>query len=199
MSPAVASGSIRIVGELADLDHLLVDTRVDSMEMRLFDYALRNEAPIHLALDRRQLIVDDLRVVGEGTKLRISGNVGLRQNRIALEAAGDANLGILQGFFRNVRGSGHAELTAAINGPFDRPIFSGRATIAKGRIRHLSLPNSFDSMVMSELKPSMFWLPLTPTTVTGALKVLMSSRARAGTWMSKSVSTTLSLRRSTTR
>ena len=54
-------------------------------------------------------------------------------------------------------------------------------------------------MVTSELKPSMFWLPLTPITVTGALKVLMSSRARDGTWISKSVSTTLSLRRSTTR
>ena len=54
-------------------------------------------------------------------------------------------------------------------------------------------------MVTFELNPSMFWLPLTPITVTGALKVLMSSRARDGTWMSNSVSTTLSLRRSTTR
>ena len=33
----------------------------------------------------------------------------------------------------------------------------------------------------------------------GALNELTSSRIRSGTWMSKSVSTTLSLRRSTTR
>jgi hypothetical protein len=35
--------------------------------------------------------------------------------------------------------------------------------------------------------------------VTGALNVLTSSRVLAGTWISKSVSTTLSLRRSTRR
>src|SRR5688572_32472458 len=43
-----------------------------------------------------------------------------------------------------------------------------------------SSPNSCDSIVTSELKPSMFWLPLTPITVTGALKVLISNRARDG-------------------
>ena len=46
---AVASGAIRVVGELADFDHLLVDGTVDSVEMSLFDYSLRNAAPIHLA------------------------------------------------------------------------------------------------------------------------------------------------------
>ena len=40
----------------------------------------------------------------------------------------------------------------------------------------LPSPKSVDSIVMSELKPSMFWLAVTPITVTGALKVLMSSR-----------------------
>src|SRR6185295_4937191 len=49
-----------------------------------------------------------LRLVGEDTRLRVSGTVGLGDQRIALRAAGDANLGILQGFFRDVRGSGRA-------------------------------------------------------------------------------------------
>src|SRR5213076_3041165 len=40
----------------------------------------------------------------------------------------------------------HAQLTAAVNGPIDQPLFSGSATIADGRIRHLSVPNALDAI-----------------------------------------------------
>ena len=143
---AVASGSIRVVGDLADLDHLFVDGTVDTLDVRLLDYALKNAAPIRLALDRNQVKVQELELVGDDTRLRVSGVVGLRDQRIALRADGDANLGILQGFFRDVRGSGRAELAAAINGPLHEPVFSGSATITDGRVRHLSLPNSLEAI-----------------------------------------------------
>src|SRR6185295_4105925 len=109
------SGSMRVVGELADFDHLLVDGTVDSLDLRLFDYAIRNAAPIRLALDQQTIRVDELELVGEDTRLRVGGTIGLVDRRIALQAAGDANLGILQGFFRDVRGSGRAELVAGVN------------------------------------------------------------------------------------
>ncbi len=143
---AIASGSIRIVGELADIDHLLVDATADSVDMRLFDYAIRNASPIRIALDQHRVRVDELELVGEDTRLRVAGSIGLHDRRIAIEAAGDANLGILQGFFRDVRGSGRAALKAAIEGPLDAPLFSGSATIINGRIRHFSIPNSLDAV-----------------------------------------------------
>jgi len=143
---AIASGSIRIVGELADVDHLLVDATVDSLDMRLFDYAVRNAAPIRLALDQHILRVEDFQLVGEETRLAVGGSIALHEQRIALRAIGDANLGILQGFFRDVRGSGRAELEAAVNGPLYEPVFSGSATITDGRVRHFSLPNSLDAI-----------------------------------------------------
>ena len=144
---AVASGSMRVVGELADINHLLVDGTVDSVEMRLFDYVLRNGAPIKIALDQNVVRVADLQLVGDDTRLRIGGTIGLQDQRIALLAAGDANLGILQGFFPNeMRGSGRAELVAAIDGPLYEPEFSGSATITNGRIRHFSMPNSLDAI-----------------------------------------------------
>jgi len=143
---AVATGSIRIVGELADFNHLLVDGTVDRLDMRLLDYSIHNAAPIRLSLDQQQVKVEELELVGDDTRLRVSGTVGLREERIALKAAGDANLGILQGFFREVRGSGRAELTAEINGPLREPVFSGSATITDGRVRHFSLPNALDSI-----------------------------------------------------
>src|SRR6185503_2782075 len=132
---AVVSGAIRVVGELSDPNRLLVDATVDSLDMRLLDYAVKNDGPIRMALDRQQVKVDELRLVGEDTRLRVSGGVDLGARRIALKAAGDANLGILQGFFRDVRGSGRAELIAAIDGPLAQPEFSGSATITDGRVR----------------------------------------------------------------
>src|SRR5262249_53396163 len=84
--------------------------------------------------------------VGDDTRLRVSGSVNLHDERIGLQANGEANLGILQGFFRGVRGSGRAELTASVDGPLKQPVFSGSATITDGRVRHLSLPNALDDI-----------------------------------------------------
>ena len=144
---AIAGGSIRVVGPLGDLDRLQVDGTVDSLELRLLDYAVHNATPIRLALARRQIRVNELQLEGVDTRLRVGGTVGLQDERIALQVAGDANLGILQGFFPgSIRGSGRAELTAAIDGPLRQPQFSGNATLTNGRIRHLSVPNSLDAI-----------------------------------------------------
>jgi len=154
---AVATGSLRIAGELADLDHLLVDGTVDSLDLRLFDtpgakpsgvptYAVRNAGPMKLALDRRVVRLGDVELVGEDTRLRIGGTVSLRDDRVALQAVGDANLAVLQALFHDVRGSGRAELTAAVNGPMREPVFSGSARVTNGRIRHFALPNSLDAI-----------------------------------------------------
>lgn len=143
---AVVSGSIRIVGELADVDHLLVDGTVDSVDMRLFDYAVRNASPVRLSLDHNEIKVDDLQLVGVDTQLRVSGSINLNEEKIALRAAGEANLGVLQGFFKDVRSSGRARLTAAIDGPLRQPVFSGNAAIVDGRVRLFSLPNALDDI-----------------------------------------------------
>src|SRR5262249_40812189 len=90
--------------------------------------------------------VDDLQLVGEGTKVRVAGTVGLHDQKIALQATGDADLAIVQAFFRDVRGSGRAEIAAAVNGPLRDPVFSGSAKLTDGRIRRFSLPNSLDAI-----------------------------------------------------
>jgi hypothetical protein len=149
MSPfttAVADGTIRVVGELADIDHLLVEATVDKLQLKLFDYPATNEGPIQLALNRHVAEVKRFRLVGEGTALELSGNVGLHDNRIALDASGDANLGILQGFYREIRSDGNASLQAQVRGALDAPVFSGNATIANGRIRYTSLPHSLQAI-----------------------------------------------------
>ena len=143
---AVVSGSMRVVGDLSDVGRVSVDGVVDKVEMRLFDYGIRNAIPVRLTLDRRVIKVEDLQLVGDDTRLRVTGAVNLNDERIGLRVVGDANLGILQGFFKDVRGSGRAELTAAIDGPLKQPVFSGSATVTDGRIRYFSLPNALDAI-----------------------------------------------------
>ncbi|HZY06561.1 MAG TPA: hypothetical protein VFE69_02410, partial [Ilumatobacteraceae bacterium] len=109
---AIASGNLRVVGELADIDHLVVDTTVDKLDMRLFDYRLRNALPIRMALDRHSIRVTDMRLIGEETQLDVSGVIDLHNERIAMRANGAANLGILQGFVPNIRSTGQATLEA---------------------------------------------------------------------------------------
>ena len=104
----MASGSIRVSGRLADVDHLLVDGTVDTLDMRLFDYTLKNATPIRMSLNDGQVSIDELRLEGVDTQLRLGGRIDLRNERIAVQANGDANLGLLQGFFHDVLSSGRA-------------------------------------------------------------------------------------------
>jgi translocation-and-assembly-module (TAM) inner membrane subunit TamB-like protein len=143
---AVVSGSVRVVGNLSDLDDLLVDGTVDSLDMRLFDYALRNARPIRLALDRNSVRVADMRIVGQDTQIDIAGVASLNDRTINMRANGDANLAVLQGFIADLRSSGTASLSATLEGPLDDPIAGGTLTLKNGRIRHFALPHALENI-----------------------------------------------------
>jgi translocation and assembly module TamB len=143
---AVASGNVRVVGQLANVDELLVETIVDRLDLRLFEYQLRNAAPIRLALDRHTMRIDEMRLIGEDTQLDIEGAINLHDERIAVRATGDAGLGILQGFVPNVRTSGRASLEALFEGPMRDPIVTGTMTVDDGRLRHFDLPHALEDI-----------------------------------------------------
>jgi translocation and assembly module TamB len=143
---AVASGSLRITGPLADAGRLTVDATVDSAELHVFDQVIGNDGPVRLLLDRGALKFDRMQLTGVNTRLGVTGSVNITDEKIAVQASGDADLGLLQGIANNVHGSGRAALRAAINGTFRRPEFSGTATIADGRVRHLAMPASLDAI-----------------------------------------------------
>jgi hypothetical protein len=143
---AVASGTVRVAGELTDVDRLVVSTTVEQLGLKLFDYALANDGPIELSLNRHVVEIGRLRVAGEGTKLQLGGQVQLHDGSVAVEATGEANLGILQGFFRNVRSRGTAALLGQVKGPLAKPQFSGSARIVDGRFRHLSAPHGLEGI-----------------------------------------------------
>ena len=143
---AVVGGSVRVVGNLGNIDALLVDGTVDSLDMRLFDYALRNARPIRLALDRHSVRIADMRIVGQDTQIDIAGVANLHDRTINMRANGDANLAVLQGFISNLRSSGTAALSGTLEGPLDDPIAGGTLTLKNGRIRHFALPHALENL-----------------------------------------------------
>jgi hypothetical protein len=143
---AIVGGTVRVSGELADLNHLVVDANVEQLDLKLFDYQLRNKGPIAVALERNVIRVRQMALEGEGTALVVSGDVSLQDRTIGVTAEGDANLGILQGFFRDLRSSGSASLRASISGSLNKPAFSGTAGMKDGRIRYLPLPHGLEAI-----------------------------------------------------
>jgi hypothetical protein len=143
---AVGSGTLRIVGQLANRERLVVDVMFDQLQLRAFDYALRNAKPIRVLMSNNVARIDDMRFIGDGTELDVTGILDMNARRVAGLARGRANLGILQGFYRNIRSSGNAELTAQVSGSLDAPVILGRASIENGRLRYFSLPHSLEQV-----------------------------------------------------
>jgi hypothetical protein len=143
---AIASGSVRLVGQLANWDRLSASASIDALDVSLFDYRIQNDGPIRLAFDNNVVSVQQLRLAGKDTRLDVSGGVSLRDRRIGVKVSGDANLGILPVFFKDVRSAGRAVLRAEVNGSLSKPDFTGSAEITDGRIRVMSLPQSLQAI-----------------------------------------------------
>jgi hypothetical protein len=143
---AVASGSMRVVGQLANWDRLSASATVDSLDVSLFDYQIQNDGPIRISFDKTVITAQELKLAGKDTRLEVSGGVWLTEDRIAVKVSGDGNLGILPVFFKDVRSSGRTVLRAEINGSLGKPQFSGAADITDGRLRLMSLPQSLQAV-----------------------------------------------------
>ena len=152
---ARVSGDLHVYGELSDIDNVLVEASVDRFDARLFDFLIRNpddpqtpgrRVPIRLALERHSVRVIDMRLEGQDTDLTVAGDVDLHNETIKMRLTGGANLRILEGFTRNVRSQGRADVKAALSGPMRNPVLSGSMEVNDGRIRHFSLPHGLDQI-----------------------------------------------------
>ena len=143
---AVASGTIRVVGDLYNPDALRVSTTVEQLDLRLVDYRLRNQGPIMVAVNGSTMNIDTLRLVGDDTALDVTGSIDIPKQALSLQAFGAANLAVIQGLLPDVRSSGRADVTALIGGTAARPIVSGQALLTEGRLRHFSFPHALEDL-----------------------------------------------------
>jgi hypothetical protein len=142
----IASGGFRVVGPLRDTSKISAQGAIDDVDLRLFDYHLKNDGPIQLSLKDDVARIEKLRVVGDGTTLELVGDARLSEDRLRVRALGDANLSLLQGFFRDIRSSGSAKVQAEITGSSQEPVINGSAELTDGRLRYFGLPHSIDGV-----------------------------------------------------
>jgi autotransporter translocation and assembly factor TamB len=143
---AIASGTIRVSGAINDLKRLRIDGIVEEIDLRLFDYKLRNDGPVHVSLENEVARLERLRFIGDGTTMELFGDVGIATDRVRIRALGDANWSILQGFLRDIRSSGAAEVQAEIAGSMKAPVLVGSATLTNGRLRYFALPHAIEAV-----------------------------------------------------
>jgi hypothetical protein len=103
---AVGSGTLRVIGELANPQRLVVDVMFDQLQIRTFDYPLRNAKPIRVLMSNNFVRIDEMRFIGDGTELDVTGTMDLNARRVAVFSRGNANLVILLGFYPNISSSG---------------------------------------------------------------------------------------------
>jgi hypothetical protein len=144
---AVVSGNVHVKGELTNFDALQIDTNVDSLDLRLFDYPLKNKAPFKIAFDRNSVsFPEPLTLTGQDTELQIGGALNINERQILMRTTGTANLAVLQGIASNITSSGTAALDASITGNLDNPDITGTLRVMNGRVRHFSAPQGIDNI-----------------------------------------------------
>ena len=78
-----------MIGELGEsATRLIVDVMFDQLQLRTFDYTLRNAKPIRVLMNDNVVRIDDMRFVGDGTELDVTGIVDLNARRVAGLARG---------------------------------------------------------------------------------------------------------------
>ncbi len=142
----VGSGQLRFVGPFDGSSRLKGDLRLDALQVRLIDYQIRNDGPLRIALAQDRIQIDRMRLVGEGTRLDVAGEVDLASERMSVRLLGDAGLGLLQGAFADIRAVGNAEVSAEVSGPWQSPVVGGSLLITDGRLRYGGLPHSLEAI-----------------------------------------------------
>ncbi len=145
----VATGSVRARGSFAKPETIVADLKVDEADINLYDYPLHSDGPLDIRIDQGVFNLRQVKFRGEDTHLAISGRINGNLGQMNVHAEGAANLGVLniiKGISGTVRGSGTAEIAADIEGPIEKPVISGLATIADGRLRHFEMPHALENI-----------------------------------------------------
>ena len=143
---AIGGGTVRVWGEVYTPDGLHVESAIDDLRVRLFDYELTNRGVLRVRLDGQIVHVDQFVLAGDRTALDVNGQIDLGRDVVTLRANGDANLAVLQGVLPEVRGSGRAEVAAQIGGTTGTPTLSGNALITDGRLRSFAFPHALEAI-----------------------------------------------------
>lgn len=143
-----ADGSIHLHGPLRDLKQSSFTGEFPRLSAEIENVKLSNQGPIRFSGANGTVQLEQMHIVGEGTDFSAQGSVPLVQPaQINLNANGQLNLKVLQGYYPGLLSYGSVSVAMKISGTWQRPAIGGQVEISNAGLSLIDLPNG-----LSEIK-----------------------------------------------
>jgi len=109
-------------------------------------FALHNQDPIRLSLQKSVLHVEAARLTGQATDVTLTGNISLEdRDPLDLHLDGNVDLATLQDFSRDLLASGKLTANATIHGPLSQPLVVGKVELQNANLNLKTFPNGLSN------------------------------------------------------
>jgi translocation and assembly module TamB len=136
-----ASGSYKANGFLRDISKLVMQSRVETLEVSFPSLKWRNEHPVELRLASNRLSAQPFRMQGPSTNLTVEGSLDLAgPASLSLSIQGTADATLLSLLDPSLQASGHSRVKLSASGSPARPQLNGTMQIEDVSLAHGGLP-----------------------------------------------------------
>jgi translocation and assembly module TamB len=135
------NGRVDISGPFKRPKFLQVRALVPELSAQIEKITLTNAEPIELTYAGQIATINRLHLRGEGTDFEARGRVNLADQSVNINATGDLNLKLAEGFNPDLLSYGTANMQMAIGGNFKKPLPTGQLTIRDAGVSIIDLPN----------------------------------------------------------
>ena len=140
-------GKVEIDGKFNDLAALRMRGEIDGASFKIHEYELRNDGRLQFTVINRNLRVESVKFVGEGTNLVLSGRIPLVDlPQLDLNLNGKLNLRALDGVDKKLSAGGTAVINIRASGSVRDPLVIGRASLNDAELDYEGLPTRFSAL-----------------------------------------------------
>lgn len=142
-----ADGELHLQGPLLKPRELEVTSNIGNFYADLEHVQIRNSGPIRFAFANQTISVQQLRLIGAGTDLSVTGTAALTGDQhLSLQAQGSAGLGLLHSVSPDFTSSGAVAVDVSVGGTIPHPAWQGSLQINNGTIQYSDLPSALSEI-----------------------------------------------------
>ena len=139
----VATGRIRVAGDLLDPGGMRVEGRFEALDLRVQDYEVALAEPFNVSYRPPHVILDQCRLVGSRTDVRIAGRIELAEvPQLTMTLVGEVNLLLANAFLEGGDIQGNLSFETNLLGPIENPRIVGAASLEDAYFSYPDIPFS---------------------------------------------------------
>lgn len=136
-----ADAMFTISGSLRQPDLIEVDADIARISFSYESVQLTNDQNIRVAYRRNEIRIEQARLHGPDTDLRVSGSARFdRDRRLDFALSGGADLRLAAGLLRDISARGRAEVNVSVQGTIAQPRITGHATVRDAAVTYADFP-----------------------------------------------------------